>query len=87
MVVVDERGLSKALDALPSVFAPVWAAAPAWRKADPASERWTALDAPLWRVLPASEATPREVDLVCAEHWKWKFVLNQRVRIDRVNNI
>lgn len=39
------------------VSAPVCAGLPAWRSAEPASERWTALAEPLCRVLPASEAT------------------------------
>lgn len=37
-VTVDDLGLSSARDALPSVFAPVWAEEPACRSADPASD-------------------------------------------------
>lgn len=64
LVVEDERGLSSAAEALLSVFAPVCADEPAWRKADAATVRWIALEDGLCRVLPAKEATLEEVCLV-----------------------
>lgn len=63
-MVAAERGLSSALDAFPSVLAPVWAVVPAWRNAEAANVRWITFEDSFPRVLPASEATLGEVFFV-----------------------
>lgn len=64
LVTGDDFRLSKARDALSSVFAPVCAGLPAWRRAEPASVFWIALDEPLPNVLPATVATRDDVCLL-----------------------
>ena len=64
LVTGAELGLSKARDARPSVWAPVWAELPAWRSAEPANDFWTVLDDELPNALPATEATWGDVCLL-----------------------
>lgn len=64
LVTGDDFRLSSARDALSSVLAPVCAWLPAWRKAEPASVFWIALDEPLPSFLPATVATRDDVCLL-----------------------